>query len=170
MLNLWLRRNDTRVPFRNETIAKTVVAHLNIMKHKILYGLLFIFFFGCEQTKKESESEQNEITELTKMKPIDLKNWAEIPHVSGRIATEEDVKNGNATFRIDDKGQEHKALNIKIPSLAYHIDQETNEKTPVVVIQGEQVGDQKVVGIKYLDGTDGVCLLFELEFVDNFEE
>jgi len=28
LLNLWLRRNDTRVPFRNETIAKTVVVHL----------------------------------------------------------------------------------------------------------------------------------------------
>ncbi len=28
MLNLWLLRNDTRVPFRNETIAKTVSTHL----------------------------------------------------------------------------------------------------------------------------------------------
>jgi len=28
LLNLWLRRNDTRVPFRNETIAKTVANKL----------------------------------------------------------------------------------------------------------------------------------------------
>ncbi|WP_147431756.1 hypothetical protein [Tenacibaculum discolor] len=102
------------------------------------------------------------------MKPINLKNWTETPHISGRLATEEDVKNGNATFRIEGKRQEHEALDVKIPSLAYHIDQKTNMKTPVVVIQGEQIGDQKVVGIRYLDGTDGVCLLFELEFVDNF--
>ena len=140
------------------------------MRYKIFYGLILIIFVGCGQTKKESESNQNETTELNEMKPINLKNWTKIPHVSGRIATEEDVKNGNATFRINDKGQEHKTLSIKIPSLAYHIDQETNEKTPVVVIQGEQVGDQKVVGIKYLNGVDGVCLLFELEFVENFED
>ena len=139
------------------------------MKHKIYYGLIIVLFIGCGQTKK-SNAEENQITELNTVKPIDIKNWTEIPHVSGRLATEEDVNNGNATFRIDDKGQEHKALNIKIPSLAYHIDQETNEKTPVVVVQGEQIGDQKIIGIKYLDGTDGVCFLFELEFVDTFKD
>ena len=140
------------------------------MTRKIFYGLILIVFVGCGKTKNESESNQNETTVINKLTPIDLNNWTETPHVSGRIATEEDVNNGNATFRIDDQGQEHKALNIKIPSLAYHTDQETNEKTPVVVIQGEQVGDQKVVGIKYLDGSDGVCLLFELEFVENFDD
>lgn len=139
------------------------------MKLKIIFGLITIIIIGCGQTEKVDESEQNEISEVNKTKPIDLKNWTETPHVSGRLATEEDVKNGNATFLVDNKSKEHKALNIKIPSLAYHFDQDTNEKTPVVVIQGEQVGDQKVVGIKYLDGTDGVCLLFELEFVDNFD-
>ncbi|MGG5486027.1 hypothetical protein [Gaetbulibacter sp. PBL-D1] len=98
-----------------------------------------------------------------------MKNWKDIPHVSGRLATDEDVKSGSATFRIENIEQEHKVLDIKIPALAYHINQETNEKLPVVVIQGEQVGDQNIVGIKFLDGTDGVCLLFELEFVDNFD-
>ena len=143
---------------------------MNRLKHKIFYGLIFIFMIGFGQTKNENDYKQNQKTELNKVKPIELNNWSEIPHVSGRLATEEDVKNGNATFLIDGKGKEHKALKIKIPSLAYHINQETKEKTPVVVIQGEKVGDQKVIGIKYLDGTDGVCLLFELEFVDNFED
>ena len=138
------------------------------MKQTYFCGLILIFFIGCGQIK--SEPKQNQINNLNKIKPIDLNNWTEISHVSGRLATEDDIKNGSATFRIDDKGQEHEALNIKIPSLAYHIDQETNKKTPVIVIQGEQVGDQKVIGIKYLDGTDGVCLLFELEFVNNFEK
>ena len=137
------------------------------MKLKIIFGLIIIFIIGCGQREKEGESNQNQITKVNKIKPIDLKNWNETPHVSGRLATEEDVKNGNATFLVDDKSEEHKALNIKIPTLAYHFDQDTDEKTPVVVIQGEQVGDQKVIGIKYLDGTDSVCLLFELEFVDN---
>jgi hypothetical protein len=127
-----------------------------------------MIFTGCNQTKKRATPEQNQVTELNKIKPVDLKNWKDIPHVSGRLATDEDVKNGSATFRIENIEQEHKVLDIKIPALAYHINQETNEKSPVVVIQGEQVGDQNIVGIKYLDGTGGVCLLFELEFVDNF--
>ncbi|WP_186826825.1 hypothetical protein, partial [Seonamhaeicola algicola] len=150
-----------------QSLALTVVAH---MKNKIFYGLIFIIFIGCVEVKKEREPEQSTTNELNKIKPIDLKKWSEIPHVSGRLATEEDIKNGSATFRIDNKGQEHKPLNIKIPSLAYHIDQETNEKIPVIVIQAEQVGDKKVIGIRYLDGTDGVCLLFELEFVNDFDK
>ncbi|RRO25529.1 hypothetical protein [Flavobacteriaceae bacterium 14752] len=140
------------------------------MKLKIIFGLIIIFIIGCGHKRSDGEPEKNQKTEVNKAKPIDLKNWIETPHVSGRLATEEDVKNGSATFLVDDKSEEHKALNIKIPSLAYHFDQETNEKKPVVVIQGEKVGDQKVIGIKYLDGTDGVCLLFELEFVDNFNK
>lgn len=90
-----------------------------------------------------------------------------MPHVIGRLATEMDVKNGAATFVIDGRGKEVKPLNIQIPSLAYHIDQETFEKTPVVVIQAEKVEEKKVVGIRYLEGTYGACLFRELEFVDN---
>lgn len=41
MLNLWLRRNDTRVPFRNETIAKTVGGHAR-MKTSELHKRYFI--------------------------------------------------------------------------------------------------------------------------------
>jgi hypothetical protein len=98
------------------------------MKLKIIFGLLTIIVIGCNQRATESEIKKNQKTEVNIAKPIDLKNWTEIPHISGRLATEEDVKNGNAIFLIEDKIQEHKALNIKIPSLAYHFDQDTNEK------------------------------------------
>jgi hypothetical protein len=101
------------------------------------------------------------------MNKIDLKNWTDIPHVTGRVATESDVNSGAATFLIDGQGQEHKPLNIQIPALAFQTDMDTKEKTPVVVIQGEQVGEQQVVGIKYLDGSDGVCTIGEMEFVNS---
>ena len=105
--------------------------------------------------------------ETTAKKEIDLENWKDTPHVVGRLATEEDVKNGAATFIIETQGQVHKPLNILIPSLAFLVDLDTKEKTPVVVIQGEQVGEGQIVGIKYLDGSDGVCELGELEFVNS---
>jgi hypothetical protein len=43
LLNLWLRRNDTRVPFRNETIAQTVGSNLKMkFTIKILVGVLML--------------------------------------------------------------------------------------------------------------------------------
>ena len=120
------------------------------------------------QIKKKEESYKE--TENIALKPIDLENWTETPHVSGRLATEMDVNSGAATFIIDRQGQEHKPLNIQIPALAFQIDVDTKKKTPVVVIQAEQVGEQQIVGIKYLDGSDGVCTLSELKFVENPSE
>ena len=100
-----------------------------------------------------------------KFGPIELNNWKEVPFTKGKIATQEDIDLGKAVFRLDSKGEMHTPLEIEIPSLAYYVDQETKEKTKVVVIQGEQVGEQKIVGIRYLNGGDGACLLFELEFI-----
>ncbi len=54
MLNLWLRWNDTRVPFRNETIAKTVVQHL--MKKLIIILTLLIFNLTSAQIEKKSDT------------------------------------------------------------------------------------------------------------------
>ena len=104
------------------------------------------------------------------MNKIDLKNWTDTPHLKGRLATESDVKSGAATFIIDGQGQEHRPLDIKIPALAFQIGVDTKEKTAVVVIQGEQIGEQQIVGIKYLDGSDGVCTLSELQFVESPDE
>ncbi len=100
-----------------------------------------------------------------KFPPIELKDWKKVPFTKGTLATKEDIDLGKAIFQIDGNGQEHIPVDIEIPSLAYHIDQETNEKTKVVVIQAEQVGTKTVVGIRYINGGDGVCLLFELEFI-----
>ncbi len=97
--------------------------------------------------------------------PVELNNWKEVPFTKGRIATQEDIDLGKAVFRLDGKGETHTPLEIEIPSLAYHVDQETEEKTKVVVIQGEQVGEQRIVGVRYLNGGNGACLLFELEFI-----
>lgn len=100
--------------------------------------------------------------------PIDIDEWEQTPYLKDRVATEEDVKAGIAVFYIDSKGVDinHTPLSIKIPSLAYHVDQETSEKTLVVVVQGEQTNEEEVVGLRYLEGGNGVCLLWELEFLE----
>jgi hypothetical protein len=96
---------------------------------------------------------------------IDFNKWNQVPHVKERIATEQDVIEGRAVYYINDGGQGHQTLDIPIPSIAYHVDSETKEKAVVVVIQAEQSADKEVIGYRMLDGGNGVCLLWELEFL-----
>ena len=139
------------------------------MKNLIL-AIICLSLISCRENKSGNESKKSIDFETQTMNKIDLKNWTDTPHVSGRLATGSDVSSGAATFVIDGQGEEHKPLNIQIPALAFQIDLDTKEKTPVVLIQGEQVGDQQIVGIKYLDGSDGVCTLSELELVESPDE
>jgi hypothetical protein len=103
-----------------------------------------------------------------KLSEINLERWQNTPHIKGRIATDEDVQEGIAVFRINGKGLEHVPVDINLPALAYHSNDETDERTPVIVVQSERVGDQEVAGIRYLDGGEGACNLWELEFTDHF--
>ena len=98
---------------------------------------------------------------------VSLDNWEDVLFIKDRIATEEDVKLGRAVFYLENEGTgtEHQALDIQIPSLAHQIDQETKEKKLVIVIQAEKADEQEVIGLRYFEGGNAVCLLFELEFV-----
>lgn len=75
------------------------------------------------------------------------------------------MKLGKAVFYMDNPELEHFPIDIEIPMLAYQIDRETREKTLSVVIQAEKVGKQELVGVRYFDGGNGVCALFEIEFI-----
>jgi hypothetical protein len=99
--------------------------------------------------------------------PIKFDNWEETNFIKGKTATEEDVKSGNAVFYIEkEEHVDQQPLDIQIPSLAYQLDEETGEKKLVVIIQAEKAGDQELVGIRYFEGGNGVCMSHELEFIE----
>jgi hypothetical protein len=98
--------------------------------------------------------------------PIGLNDWENILFIKNRIATEEDVKLGRAVFYIE--SVDHTPIDIQIPSLAYQVDKETGEKKLVIVIQAETTGEEEVVGIRYFEGGNGVCMLHELEFTQDY--
>jgi hypothetical protein len=100
-----------------------------------------------------------------KFGPIDLNNWNKIPFLKGRVANDEDIKFGRAIFMVE--GDEHEPIHIEIPALAFQTDEETGERRKVVMIQAERVGTDEVVGIRYIDGGDGVCMRFELDFISD---
>lgn len=95
---------------------------------------------------------------------INLSNWKQTPHIKNKIATEQDVIEGRAVFYINE-GQEHQVLDVQIPALAYQIDEESNSKVLVIVIQAEKVDDTELAGVRYLEGGNGICTWSELEFV-----
>lgn len=97
---------------------------------------------------------------------IELSKWQQTPYIKDMIATEQDVKNGRAVFYVENYGVDHEPLNISIPSVAYQFDEENNSKELAIVIQGERVGENEYVGVRYMEGGNGVCRLSELEFVE----
>ncbi|WP_434938544.1 hypothetical protein ACRWQN_14605 [Shewanella sp. HL-SH8] len=98
---------------------------------------------------------------------FDPNDWESLPHLSGRVATEDDVKNGVAVFYIPEGSF---ALNAMLPTCVIQIDEETGERTPAVVIQAEQAGEQVYLGLRYLTGGNGICGLDEVEQLEEPNE
>lgn len=103
---------------------------------------------------------------------ISLKNWRTVPHIAGRLATERDVKDGRAVFYLDDPngiGAES-YVQCELPFPAILTDEESEDTTPVIVVQAEKVKDRVYMGYRLLDGGNGMCLLAELELLDAPDE
>jgi len=97
---------------------------------------------------------------------FDIKLWKNIFVISGKIANEEDAKNGLAVFCIRNADLEHKAFEIDLPKLAYLIDSETETKELIVVIQAESTKQGVVIGYRNPKGGNGACFLYELIFLN----
>jgi hypothetical protein len=105
-----------------------------------------------------------QMTEENIWGPIDINNWDKTPHLRDRVATEDDVKNGTATFYVQGT-DEHKTIDIKLPKLALLTNDTTNEKIKVVVIQAEFADNKQLIGYRFIDGGNGICTLDELTFI-----
>lgn len=127
----------------------------------IVLSLMSIFsFFGCSKQRSEPTAP----AQSAPITPIDLAHWRETPCLTGRAATQDDVGAGRAVFAAP--GADSKPIDLKLPRCAIHTDQETGKKTPVIVVQAEDVRGNKTIGYRLLSGAEGVCLLSELELLD----
>jgi hypothetical protein len=94
-------------------------------------------------------------------------HWPDLPKecfVSARPATVADVKKGCAAFMIGDTDTSvGTPLGIEIPQYAWHVDQKSGKKTPVILIQAEESSGIKAVGYKDVDSPSlSVALLSEM--------
>ena len=79
-----------------------------------------------------------------------MEQWpdlSKIKHVSGRVATQNDINEGAAVFMLQSEGIPiGSPMKIEIPQYAIHTNVETNEKTKVIIIQAEEAKGQQIVG------------------------
>ncbi len=100
--------------------------------------------------------------------PIQWPPLADYPCVSGRVATTIDTAANRAVFVLQSKDGKliGHPLDIKIPQYAFNIDEQTHERKPCVVIQAEQVQNDRVIGCRTLpDGKLLAALYREFEFL-----
>ena len=98
---------------------------------------------------------------------IDLEKWQETPCISGRVATEEDIKNGIAVFAIPSGS---KPYDVQLPLCAVQIDEETKNRIPCIAIQIEEADNGVFIGVRYLEGGNGVGTPEDIELYEEPNE
>ena len=100
---------------------------------------------------------------------FDLKSWDKVNVISGKVASEEEAKNGLAVFCLKDVGESHRAVEMELPRLAYLNDSENNSQELVVVVQAESSDKGEIVGYRNPNGGNGACFFYELTFLSEQE-
>jgi hypothetical protein len=91
-------------------------------------------------------------------------HWQETPCLRGRVAIEQDVKDGRAVFYLesaDEIGAMH--VDIGLPHCA--IVRSDGTEIPAVVIQSERAEDKHYIGYRLISGGNGLCVFSEVELL-----
>ena len=104
------------------------------------------------------------ISSVAPAEELDPAAWRDVPHVQGRLAVPADVEAGRAVFYLDAAAQRCAPADLHLPACAIQTLDDGSER-PVIVIQAEVLGGETVAGVRYLDGSRGVCFAAELELL-----
>ena len=98
--------------------------------------------------------------------PISRSEWRDVPYITGRPATEADVRAGVAVFYVQGDS-EAAAMSLPCCAIQYH---EDGSEEPVVVIQAEIAPYGVNLGVRPLSGGNGICTTEEVRLLpDGFE-
>lgn len=92
---------------------------------------------------------------------IEIEDWKTVPYLSGRVATERDVKDGRAVFYVPSGSEPYET---ELPLFALQTEENSNMKIPCKAIQIENTHEGTAVGVRYFDGGNGVGMANEFEF------
>lgn len=101
---------------------------------------------------------------------VDIADWKKVPVVNGRMATEEEARNGTSLIFVDPvEYPDAKPLNIVMPKLASFYNENTKRNELIIVIQAINVSSDSIVGFRYLNGGNGSARLNEVRFLSDGE-
>ena len=154
----------------------------------LLIALGLIIFFSCdnvETTQLSAESEPQEENErrethnyggwycpdnLNGFPVVDFSDWADVPVVNGRMATQEETRNGSSLIFIDmKKYPDARPMDITTPKLARYYNEYTQNDELIIVIQAVTVDNDCVVGFRYINGGNGSAWFHEVDFLTDPE-
>lgn len=156
------------------------------MTNKTLVSTFLILLFGCtnaeNQPTKEKENDNNKTEtkhnyggwycpdNLNGFPAVDLKDWKNVPVVIGRLPTEEESRNGSSLILVDTKAYPSaKAMNMELPKLATFYNQYSKKNEVIIVIQALEIGNDSIVGFRYLNGGNGSAHFSEVTFITENE-
>ncbi len=91
---------------------------------------------------------------------IDLAKWKDVPCIRRRAATESDIAKGIAVFAIPSGSEPYE---IDLPLCAIQINEGSGERVPCIAIQVEKAENGVFIGVRYLNGGNGVGAESEFE-------
>jgi hypothetical protein len=101
---------------------------------------------------------------------VDFSDWADVPVVNGRMATQEDTRNGSSLMFIDmAKYPDAKPMDITTPKLARYYNEYSQNDELIIVIQAVTVENDSVVGFRYINGGNGSARFHEVDFLTDPE-
>jgi hypothetical protein len=93
--------------------------------------------------------------------PVVASEWRSVPCVTGRPATEADVKAGSAVFFVQGDSA-HTPMDLPCCAIQTH---EDGSEEPVVIIQAELGPSGTIFGVRPLSGGNGICTTSELRLI-----
>jgi len=99
--------------------------------------------------------------------PIDIRSWRAVAHITGRVATEADVRAGSAAFftPVGPQYISNTPHSMPLPAPAIVRADDQPRPIPVIIIQAEQGPNGVLIGYRPLKGGNGVCSLSEVELL-----
>ena len=169
-------------------------------KYCVLIALGLLSFFSCDNLEHNTDKGNNIATETKQLSAesepqkenerrephkyggwycpdnlygfpvVDFSDWADVPVVNGRMATQEETWNGSSLMFIDmAKYPDAKPMDITTPKLARYYNEYSQNDELIIVIQAVTVENDSVVGFRYINGGNGSARFNEVEFLTDSE-
>jgi hypothetical protein len=102
--------------------------------------------------------------------PVDINKLGEVPAVSNRLPTEQELKDNMSLINVDtEKYPDAKALEMDLPRLASIYSEYKGMSELVIVIQAIIVQGDTVVGYRFANGGNGSAWLTDVNFLTDDE-